>query len=440
MPVLQVVNLHKALRKPANGPITAPADAVYECLTLLRRPDLDSLAPFFPAGAFDPAGRRVALDVGGQEVEEAGPLAACSGVMDTAARRVLPGHLLRRCRVLSSVMLGDTCQQRVALTACTGEETVFVWRLRRVGPAGGAAGEAGGASSSGGSSSSSSSSGSGGLGSSRDGGLAAPTSPAYFRSSAPAPHSVRRGPAGDGDDEPSTSTSGSSTTTSSGRGARTQDARAAGAGAAAAPAASALLEREPGLESGSGSYASGTGSESDSEAVGSESRNITTDWIVESIARDDSHDDDEMPAPGGPTGVGGGPHPRCSPELVVKAQLAALARGDVVGAASFNLWSRSTSAGWELHLSAFRSLLAQPAYAPLLAAGGAELGPSALPTPRRLLQEVRLTGLRRQAAAAAAAGAGGGGGGGGSCRLVFQLGMQANGCWVVEAIRRVADS
>ena len=66
---------------------------------------------------------------------------------------------------------------------------------------------------------------------------------------------------------------------------------------------------------------------------------------MESIARDDSHDEEEMPAPGGPTGSGGGPHPRCSPELVVKAQLGALSRGDVVGAASFNLWSRSTSVG-----------------------------------------------------------------------------------------------
>lgn len=95
--------------------------------------------------------------------------------------------------------------------------------------------------------------------------------------------------------------------------------------------------------------------------------------------------------------------------------------------------------GWELHLSAFCSLLAQPAYAPLLAAAGAELGPSALPTSRRLVQEVRLTGIRRQGGTAGVTG-GGGSGGGGSCRLVFQLGMQANGCWVVEAIRRVADS
>ncbi|PNW71870.1 hypothetical protein CHLRE_16g669600v5 [Chlamydomonas reinhardtii] len=347
--------------------------------------------------------------------------------MDTAARRVLPGHLLRRCRVLSSVALGDSCQQRVALTACTGEETVFVWRLRRVG-----AEPAASASSS---SSSSSSSSTGWLGSSTGAGLeaAAPTSPAYFRSSTPAPHSVRRGPAGSDDDEP-----GTSGTSTSGRGTRdSQDAHAV-----ASPTASIPPHQEPGQERGDGSAspAPGSDSESESEAPDSSgSRSIATAWIVESIARDDSHDEEEMPAPGGPTGSGGGPHPRCSPELVVKAQLGALSRGDVVGAASFNLWSRSTSGGWELHLSAFCSLLAQPAYAPLLAAAGAELGPSALPTSRRLVQEVRLTGIRRQGGTAGVTG-GGGSGGGGSCRLVFQLGMQANGCWVVEAIRRVADS
>lgn len=45
--------------------------------------------------------------------------------------RVLPGHLLRRCRVLSSIQLGDKCQQRVALTACTGEELTTTWVLSR---------------------------------------------------------------------------------------------------------------------------------------------------------------------------------------------------------------------------------------------------------------------------------------------------------------------
>ncbi|GFR53200.1 hypothetical protein Agub_g15949, partial [Astrephomene gubernaculifera] len=131
---LQVCCLHKALRQPSSGPITAPADVVYECLTLLRRPDLESLAPFFPAGTrSDPRGpQRAELRVGGEVVQEVGPLAGCSGFMDTAARRVLPGHLLRRCRVLSAVQLGaGRSSLRVAVTGCSGEETVLVWHLRR---------------------------------------------------------------------------------------------------------------------------------------------------------------------------------------------------------------------------------------------------------------------------------------------------------------------
>lgn len=51
--------------------------------------------------------------------------------MDAAARRVLPGHLLRRCRVLSSIQLAGRCQQRVMLTACTGEELTTAWTLQR---------------------------------------------------------------------------------------------------------------------------------------------------------------------------------------------------------------------------------------------------------------------------------------------------------------------
>jgi hypothetical protein len=33
-----------------------------------------------------------------------------------AARRALPGHLLRRCQILSSLRIGNVCQQRVAVT------------------------------------------------------------------------------------------------------------------------------------------------------------------------------------------------------------------------------------------------------------------------------------------------------------------------------------
>jgi hypothetical protein len=73
--------------------------------------------------------------VAGQLVQEPGPLARCAPFMDAAARRVLPGHLLRRCQILSSLQLGGLCQQRVKLTACTGEELVLQWGLRRGGGA-----------------------------------------------------------------------------------------------------------------------------------------------------------------------------------------------------------------------------------------------------------------------------------------------------------------
>lgn len=53
-------------------------------------------------------------------------------MLDVGARRVLPGHLLRRSRVLSTLRLGPgSFQQRTALTACTGEEAVLVWHLRQ---------------------------------------------------------------------------------------------------------------------------------------------------------------------------------------------------------------------------------------------------------------------------------------------------------------------
>lgn len=44
----------------------------------------------------------------GVPVHEQGPLARCAPFMDTAARRVLPGHLLRRARVLSSFQVSRT--------------------------------------------------------------------------------------------------------------------------------------------------------------------------------------------------------------------------------------------------------------------------------------------------------------------------------------------
>ena len=56
-----------------------------------------------------------------------------SDVLDTAARRALPLHLLRRCRILSSLKVGSSIHQRVAVTACSGEEVVLSFRLEESG-------------------------------------------------------------------------------------------------------------------------------------------------------------------------------------------------------------------------------------------------------------------------------------------------------------------
>ncbi|KAI7836203.1 hypothetical protein COHA_009928 [Chlorella ohadii] len=65
------------------------------------------------------------------KIRESGPLAPLAGVLDVGARRVLPGHLLRRSQVLSTLRPSpDAFQQRLSLTACTGETSVFEWRLR----------------------------------------------------------------------------------------------------------------------------------------------------------------------------------------------------------------------------------------------------------------------------------------------------------------------
>lgn len=178
--------------------LSDPSDVVQHCLTLFRRARVPDIVHFLavPPGQAGPPCR---VAVGGQEVQETGPLAplaggcvrvarheagstmarcwysshvqesqgaaadgsaqtlsmrrafcgcwqqgsrppaaahtpaARAGVLDVGARRVLPGHLLRRSRVLSTLRLGGSFQQRVALTACTGEESVFEWTLHRAG-------------------------------------------------------------------------------------------------------------------------------------------------------------------------------------------------------------------------------------------------------------------------------------------------------------------
>lgn len=72
--------------------------------SLPRRGELSGLQPYLPADRLAPQGAPVML--AGVPVHEQGPLARCAPFMDTAARRVLPGHLLRRARVLSSLQVG----------------------------------------------------------------------------------------------------------------------------------------------------------------------------------------------------------------------------------------------------------------------------------------------------------------------------------------------
>jgi hypothetical protein len=109
--------------------LQAPEDVVQHCLTLFRKADaLAQLAEFLPSDAisFPPQ----PINVGGTLYTEHGPLSSLASIADVAARRALPGHLLRRSRILSVLRLPpDVCELRVKIAACTGEEATFVWTL-----------------------------------------------------------------------------------------------------------------------------------------------------------------------------------------------------------------------------------------------------------------------------------------------------------------------
>ncbi|KAL4447546.1 hypothetical protein ABPG75_004765 [Micractinium tetrahymenae] len=187
--------------------LTEPADVLQHCLALFRKADLQALQQYLPdsyaatltdSGPAPDASSAAASSAAGASgssssssggssragssraplvprepwlaVPEAGPLAALAGVLDVGARRVLPGHLLRRSQVLSTLRPAPgVFQQRISLTACTGETSVFDWQLawHPEGDDGEAEGGGGGSSrGSDGSSSSSSSSSSDGSSSS----------------------------------------------------------------------------------------------------------------------------------------------------------------------------------------------------------------------------------------------------------------------------------
>jgi hypothetical protein len=258
------------------------------------------------------------VNLAGVEVHEQGPLSRCASFMDTASRRVLPGHLLRRARMLSSLTVGGSCLLRVALTACTGEEATLLWRL----------------------------------------GLAA----------------------------------------------------------------------LPGLSSSSSSQQARAGGDSQQQQQQQQQHDSLqqqqqqapaphTCWQVLSVARDATDDEEHLPA---------SPHPRASPELVVRAQLRALRQQELLAACGFNLMGRhASSSGWETHLQAWKRLLQEPAYQALCAHTGAELGASALPSQRQLLQEVVLSGADDGASSSRSSS---------SSRFLWRLGMQADGCWMVRSI------
>lgn len=123
--------------------IKDPEDVVQRCLTHFRKCDLSSLAPYISpqliksksevangTGQNSSTQPPPPLIIGNSTVYEQGPLASLQSILDIGARRVLPGHLLRRSRVLGTLRLTPRdFQQRIALTAQTGEESVLTWHL-----------------------------------------------------------------------------------------------------------------------------------------------------------------------------------------------------------------------------------------------------------------------------------------------------------------------
>jgi hypothetical protein len=82
----------------------------------MRKGELSQLSPYIPQQLLAAPGAPV--DLAGVPVHEQGPLARCAPFMDTAARRVLPGHLLRRARILSSLQLGGKTQANACFCWC----------------------------------------------------------------------------------------------------------------------------------------------------------------------------------------------------------------------------------------------------------------------------------------------------------------------------------
>lgn len=109
-----------------------PDDIIQHCLTLFRQADPLQIAPYLtpPSSQSAISGAVHGHMVGNSIIYEQGPLASLAEVLDCSARRVLPGHLLRRSRVLGSLYIShEIFQQRISLSAKHGEEGIFVFTL-----------------------------------------------------------------------------------------------------------------------------------------------------------------------------------------------------------------------------------------------------------------------------------------------------------------------
>ena len=292
----------------------------------------------FPTNpTFNVAGPPPVLVIGGYKVQEQGPLATLAPYLDVGARRVLPGHLLRRSRVLGTLHMGSTgFQQRISLTARTGEESIFTWHLRK------------------------------------------------------------------------------------------------------------KTEMESGL------LVSENEEENEDLIEFNERNNLissadlsSSKWIIQKIERDSSGD---IPLP---TTL----QPKSAPEAVVKAQLAALKRGDVFDASSMSNWeatdpfNASRRRGGRrrftmgIHYERLREMLAEVPYGVLMKHESAVLGPSAIPTQGTMLQEVWVKAGNNDVIEGITntntniSGGGKVGVHDGWTRFIWKLALQSeNGCWVCTGI------
>lgn len=274
---------------------TRPDDVVQECLSLCRKIDVASLKSYLHPAPSSPPPLPEFIE---SSVQERDPLACCAAIFDVGARRVLPGHLLRRSRVLATLYLDEyTYMQRIALSGRTGEEAVFDWTLRKC------------------------------------------------------------------------------LSTSNTRG----------------------------------------------------------DWLVYRVERDDSTD---VPLPSTP-------HPKNSPEAVIKAQLAALGAGELYEAATFNSWERISTdtrlsvsqAGEAFSLGIQYGLLldrlSRPAHAALLNHQYSILGAAALLTPTSEIQEVLVSAGPCSSLDPF--------GGGKQTRFLWHMTLAPNGCWMCRDINANLD-